>query len=217
MARLLLLRDRNLQGETIMQAKGMSAIAAAFLASAAAAAPINIPVAAFRSIELNGGGQVILRHGPQQRVTLLSGSPDVSWIAVDPGEQAGRSRMNRRQDKLVIETCRRSCGKGYKLVVEVVTPAIEGVAVRGGGRIAANGAFPAQANLGAAIDGGGIIDIRALPGRQVGAAVHGGGRIMTTAQNSLGAAINGGGEVVYWGNPKVGSAVNGGGSVRRGN
>jgi len=200
-----------------MHGKVMAALAAALLGSAAAAAPTPVAVPAFRSIELNGGGQVILRHGPEQRLTLLSGSPEISRIEVDPPRQERRSGARSDRHNLVIQACRRSCGGGYKLVVEVVTPNIEGVAVRGGGRIESKNAFPAQSNLGVAIDGGGLIDVRSLPARTVGAAIHGGGSIFTTAEVTLGAAVNGGGAILYWGNPKVGSAVNGGGSVRRGN
>lgn len=188
------------------------ALGAAFLVGAAAPPPTLVPVPSFRSIELNGGGRVILRHGPQQRVTLLSGSTEISRIEVGPSGRRGTGNP----DQLVIDACRRSCNGRYQLEVEVVTPSIEGVAVKGGGRIQTVGAFPRQPRIGAAVHGGGQIDIRSLPARQVGAAISGGGNILTTAEDTLGAAINGGGAILYWGNPKVGSAVNGGGTVRRG-
>ncbi len=194
-----------------MKMSVLLAAGAALLTTAAAPAPTLVPVPEFRSIELNGGGRVILRHGPRQRVTLLSGDTAMSRIEVGGGRRGGSSNP----DQLVIDACRRSCSN-YRLEVEVVTPSIEGVAVNGGGRIVTAGAFPRQKAIGAAVHGGGQIDIRSLPARQVGAAISGGGNILTTAEETLGAAINGGGAILYWGNPQVGTAVQGGGTVRRG-
>ena len=186
-----------------------AAAAAAFL-GAAAPAPTVISLPAFRSVQLNGGGHVTLRHGPQQRVTLVSGSTDISGIEVRNGHYDGGTK-----DQLVIDACRRSCNGRYDLRVEIVTPNIEAVAINGGGRIETSGAFPRKDNLGVAVAGGGTIDVRSLPAKNVGAAIRGGGRIYVAAQESLGAAINGGGAIFYAGNPKIETAINGGGTDTR--
>lgn len=193
--------------------------AAVLLAAAPqqASAQTVVPVPEFRSVELNGGGKVILRHGPVQRVTLIRGSTEITRVRVEGGERRriGKDSYVSNADQLVIDACKRSCS-GYDLVVEVVTPSIEAIAINGGGRIAAEGRFPRQANVGMAVNGGGLIDARALPVSNVGAAVSGGGLIQTRAESTLGAAIQGGGAIRYWGDPTIGTSIDGGGTVTRG-
>ena len=178
----------------------------ALAAPQGASAQIVVPLAEFRSVELNGGGRVHLRHGPVQRVTFLTGDPRVTRLTVEE---------NGNQDRLVIDTCRRSCDD-YRLELEIVSPNISGVAINGGGLIDARGGFPAQSSIGVAVKGGGQIDARGLPARNVGAAVTGGGRIFTRASGSLSAAVRGGGNITYWGNPAVTTAIAGGGVVEPG-
>ena len=190
----------------------------------AAAAPQSasarevVPLPKFRSVELNGGGRVVLRHGPVQRVTLLEGSTEVSGLRVSSGEQQrrGRNTFISNPDQLVIDVCKRSCNGRYDLVVEIVSPSIDAIAVNGGGTVETTGRFPRQGNVGIAVNGGGEIDARALAASNVGAAVSGGGLILTRPESSLGAAIQGGGEIRYWGDPVVGTAIDGGGKVTRG-
>ncbi len=178
----------------------------AFATPQVASAEVVVPLAKFRSVELNGGGRVHLRHGPVQRVTFLKGDPRVTRLTV---EDEGN------QDRLVIDTCRRSCDD-YRLELEIVSPNISGVAINGGGLIDARGGFPAQSAIGVAVKGGGQIDARGLPARNVGAAVTGGGKIFTRASGSLSAAVRGGGNITYWGNPSVTTAIAGGGVVEPG-
>jgi hypothetical protein len=180
-----------------------SILAAALLPSAAFAASA-VPVGPFRSVELRGGGHVILRHGAVQRVTLLDGSMQFTRFHVNG------------DGKLVIDTCDQDCPHHYDLEVEIVTPRIEGVAISGGGKIESESGFGRQDSIGAAIQGGGHIDIRSIDAVHVDAAVDGGGHIALRAQRSLQAAVNGGGNISYWGNPSVTSAVDGGGSVSKG-
>lgn len=178
------------------------ASAAALLAVAPAPAQTPVAVPAFDSVELRGGGEVILRHGPTQRVTLRRGSREFTRFSVD------------REGQLTIDACIRQC-RDYDLEVEIVTPAIEGVAIRGGGEIRTAGSFPDRGMLGVAISGGGAIDVSAIESGSVAAAIRGGGEIRAHARNSLMAAIHGGGSIRYRGNPHVTSAVRGGGSVAR--
>jgi hypothetical protein len=115
----------------------------------------------------------------------------------------------------VIDTCRRSCND-YRLELEIVSPNISGVAINNGGQIQTRGGFPAQDSIGVAVRSGGQIDARGLPARNVGAAVSGGGKILTRASGSLSAAVQGGGNITYWGDPSVTTAIQGGGVVEPG-
>jgi hypothetical protein len=179
-------------------------IAGGALVSSAALTAETVSVPPFRSIELRGGGHVTLRPGPEQRVTLLSGSARYTQFHV------------RHEGQLVIHACDNNCPRHYDLEIEIVTPAIQGVALSGGGEIVAERGFGHQRSIGTAIEGGGEIDVRAIPVSSADAAVDGGGDIRLSAERSLEAAVNGGGNISYWGNPSVTSAVDGGGSVNRG-
>jgi hypothetical protein len=180
--------------------------AAAFaggFAVAVAAAQTAVPLAHFNTIELRGGGHVVLRHGAQQKVTLLQGSTQYTRFEM---EHAG---------KLVIDTCNSDCPMHYDLEIEIVTPDIHGVAIDGGGAIESAPGFPTQGAITAAINGGGRIDMRNLAAANGTAAVDGGGHIEINASGHLTAAVNGGGNIRYVGNPQVTTAIDGGGSVQR--
>lgn len=188
----------------------MNTAAAFSLALALLAAPApsqgaeSIAVPAFRSVQLRGGGNVVIRPGPVQRVTIVSGSSAFTRLRVE------------RDGQLRIEACNARCPQLYRLTVEIESPALPDVAVAGGGRIAAAPGFRPQPRLSAAIQGGGEIDTRALDARDASAAVQGGGTILLRAGASLNAAVNGGGDVRYWGAPSVTSAIAGGGRVSKG-
>jgi hypothetical protein len=170
-----------------------------------AASPANnVSVGPFRSIELRGGGHVILRHGSEQRVTLVQGSAEYTRFHIEHDGQ------------LVIDACDEICPHRYDLEVEIVTPRIDGVAIEGGGKIESGSGFGRQASIGVAIEGGGHIDVRSIDAEHADAAVNGGGNISVRADRSLQAAVDGGGNISYWGNPSVTSAVSGGGSVSQG-
>lgn len=172
------------------------------LTAVAAAAQMPISVQRFDEIELRGGGTVTLRQGAAQSVTMTRGDADMTRFTVEDG-------------KLIIQTCVRSC-RDYNLAVDVVVPRIEGVAITGGGQIRAEQGFGASDALAAAVQGGGSIDVRAIPAASVTAAVQGGGHIRTRARDTLTAAVTGGGSITYWGDPRMTEAVQGGGSIQRG-
>jgi hypothetical protein len=176
--------------------------AAAALLTFPAAAQTPVSVAVFDSLQLHGGGEVVLRHGPEQRVTLLEGDPEFASIEVE------------RDGDLVIRPCRRSC-RDQRLRVEVVTPRIDAVAITGGGLIRAEGRFPARESVALAVTGGGTIDARALTADNVFTAVTGGGRIRTAPRETLVAAVRGGGAILYSGDPDKTVAIDGGGTVTR--
>jgi hypothetical protein len=162
-----------------------------------------VPVPSFRSVQLRGGGEVLIRPGSVQRVMVTEGSARISRFHVD------------RDGQLRIDVCDGNCPRRYRLRVEIQSPFAPDAAIAGGGLIRATGGFPAQRKLSAAIMGGGKIDMLAVSAGSVHAAVHGGGLITVRARSQLSAAVNGGGEVRYAGNPTVSSAVNGGGAVHR--
>jgi hypothetical protein len=186
------------------------AIAALSLAAApdASAAEV-VPLPLFQSIELNGGGRVVIRHGAAQRVTILNGSSDYTSIRVT-------RRGNSESDRLVIEACNARCPQHYNLQIEIVTADVSAVAINGGGEILVEPGFPREQDVAAAVEGGGAIDLRALSVSDVAASVSGGGELLVNARDSLSASVNGGGAIRYWGNPAVSTSIDGGGIVRRG-
>jgi len=184
--------------KTHTRAAIIGAALAAVAVSAAAQTPVS--VSTFDSIELRGGGTVTVRHGDRQRVTLLSGDLDTSRFSVD------------EQGRLTITACRNSC-RNYRLRVEIVTPDIEALGIKGGGSIRTEGDFPYRDVLAAGVAGGGSLDVAAIEAGTVTAGIQGGGSIRTHARDSLVAGIQGGGTVRYLGDPRVTSGINGGGSV----
>ncbi|MBV8799716.1 MAG: DUF2807 domain-containing protein [Alphaproteobacteria bacterium] len=164
----------------------------------------TVSVPPFRSVELRGGGHIVLRRGPEQRVTVVEGSTEFARLHI------------KDEGRLVIDACNQHCPHRYNLEVEIVTPRIEGVAIEGGGKIETEPRFGRQGTVDAAIEGGGHIDIRSIDADHADAAVSGGGNIDLRAERSLEAAVDGGGNILYWGNPSVTSAVNGGGNVGKG-
>ena len=177
--------------------------ALAFVASAPVLATEMVPVPAFHSVELRGGGDVIVVPGRVQRVTLIQGSTQFT-------------RFHMRGDgELLIDACNQRCPRNYPLQIRIESPRVPDLAISGGGTIRAAAGFAGQGKLAAAIRGGGTIDLRSVEAGDVSAAVNGGGDIFVRARSSLSAAVNGGGDVHYSGNPQVSMAVHGGGDVRR--
>ena len=175
----------------------------AFAASAPVVAAEHVHVPGFRSVELRGGGDVTLRSGPVQRVTIVEGSSQVTRIYVV------------RDRKLRIDVCDNRCPRNYRLRVDIQSPGVPDVAIAGGGKIQASGGFPSQRQVAVAVDGGGNIDLRSIDATHVTAAVNGGGHITVRPRSRLTAAVNGGGAIRYWGDPQVTMVVHGGGTVRR--
>jgi len=172
----------------------------ALLATPALAGTV-VQVGPFNRIALNGGGEVILKHGATQRVTLIKGSTAHTSFTV------------RNDGELDIDACNVSCPHQYDLTIEIVTPNLRGAAIDGGGEIHTDGAVPAQPDFAAAINGGGEIDVRAIRAGKGEASIQGGGKIMLTASSALAASVSGGGEIVYRGNPEVTQSIQGGGEV----
>jgi len=183
----------------------LTAAATGLAASPGTTAQSTYSVGAFATIHLESGGEVIVRHGSTQKVTLVKGRNECTRVTVDDGE-------------LLIEGPHRQCpGKGEEMVIEVQTPAIEKLEVSDGGTLRTQGSFPAQEKLLGMVENGGRLDMRSLNAKAVRAGVRQGGGILTKPTVSLQARIEQGGMITYWGKPEVESRVEHGGAVTRGN
>jgi Putative auto-transporter adhesin, head GIN domain len=178
--------------------------AVAFAAAAPALVTEVVPLSHFNSIELRGGGELMLRPGPIQRLTLVEGSSQFTNIRVGS------------DGRLKISACNARCPQHYRLRILVESPSVPVLAVEGGGAITAAAGFAVQRAVTLAVHGGGSIDARAIPVNAATAAIHGGGDIKVQPREALTAAVNGGGTVRYWGSPVVTSVIKGGGNVRPG-
>jgi hypothetical protein len=174
----------------------------ALVASAPALASELVPLPQFDAVELRGGGNVTVAAGPVERVTIVEGSTRFTRVHVD------------RNRTLKIETCDGACPPSYRLRVQIESPNVPTLVVDGGGSISAASGFGPQGRLVLAVNGGGIIDTRAVDAGDVTAAVNGGGKLFVRARSALTGAVHGGGSVLYWGNPQVTTAIQGGGSVQ---
>ena len=168
------------------------------------AAQTVVPVEPFRSIELRGGGTVIINHGPTQGVTVLKGSLDYTRFKIADGRS------------LVIDRCDIRCPRGYDLQIEIVTPDIVGLLVTDGGTIQIRAGFPPKTEIEAAVRDGGAIDIRSMVVDRVTASVKEGGVILTIPQIALSASVVNGGTINYWGDAHVESSVRSGGDISKG-
>ena len=173
----------------------------AFAAAVPALAAESISVPQFRSVQLRGGGSVIVVPGAAQRVAILEGSSRFTRIYVD------------RDRQLKIDYCAVPCPRNYRLRVQISSPQAPALAINGGGQISAANGFAMQPELAVAVNGGGRIDARPIPAAHVSAAVNGGGELLVHPRAALAAAVRGGGAIRYWGNPAVSQVVSGGGAV----
>ena len=135
---------------------------AALAASAPALAVEQVPVPAFRAIELHGGGIVTVIPASVQRVTIVEGATQFTRVRVD------------REGKLEIDACNERCPADYHLRIRIETPSIMGLGVNGGGLMTTEQGFAPQREIGVAVNGGGKIDARSIDAAAVGAAVNGG-------------------------------------------
>ena len=172
------------------------------VAGVAMAAQEARQVAPFKSIEVSGGAHVVLRNASAHRVRVVSGSMEMSRVAVTGGT-------------LVIDKCRTKCQKGYRLELEVFAPGVTRISVAHGGRIESREGFARQPELAVDVENGGPIDVRSIAADRVTASVNQGGGIMTAARAWLSATVANGGNITYWGDPEVRRSVDHGGAVQK--
>lgn len=176
---------------------------AAFVAAPASAAETVVPVQPFHSVGLTGDAHVTIHYGPAQRVVLVNGSTEITHISVDEP----------RSGSLEIDACLHRCPSGYNPIIEITTPDIGGLAVKGDGLIEVVDRFPPRETLGVAVSGDGSIAAEHVHATTVHAAVHGDGQITISVGGELIAAVNGDGAIRYFGKPRVLSAVHDGGVI----
>lgn len=169
----------------------------------AVAAETVIHVPPFHSVGVTGDAHVTIRYGAEQRVVLVNGSPDVTRIRVDEP----------RSGSLEIDACLHRCPSSYEPMIEITTPDIEGLAVKGDGTIEIVDSFPQRDTMGVAVSGGGSIKAERARADTIHAAVNGDGQITVRASRELIAAVNGDGAIRYFGHPGVLSAVRNGGLI----
>ncbi len=163
----------------------------------------TVSVTHFNSIGLKGDGHVTIRYGLQQRVVLVKGSTEFTHIYVDePGSGS-----------LEIDGCPRRCPRNYNPIIEITTPDIQGLAIKGDGVIDVADSFPQGDTLGVAVSGDGSIEAERLRATTVHAALHGDGKITISVSGELIAAVNGDGAIRYFGRPHVLSAAHNGGLI----
>lgn len=175
----------------------------AFTISAPAFGTEPVQVPSFRSVQVRGGGDVMIVPGPVQRVTVLHGSTRFTTFRV------------RRDRQLQIDACNGQCPRNYNLRIRIESPRVPDVAITGGGTIIASAGFAPQPHIAAAVTAGGTIDLRAIEAHDVSAAVNAGGDIYVRPRATLTAAVKAGGDIHYAGHPQVFTAISDGGNVSR--
>src|SRR5687768_113955 len=110
----------------------MFVVLATTVPASSGAAQTVIPLGQFRSVELHNGGNVLLRHGPTQRVTLLTGSLQCTQVRLADGQRLVINNDGHGRD----------CGRHERLRIEVITPELSAVSVSNGGTLQSIGAFP---------------------------------------------------------------------------
>ena len=187
----------------------LSTLAAAALIGGTALADTNVAVQPFHSVTIQGMGHVTFVHGAEQRVVLKQGDTNNTQVYVKDGD-------------LVFKSCPRkgwfgwnsSCPVGYNLDVVITTPGLAGVEIDGSGKIEAAGGFPQQPKLDIEINGSGNVDLMNLPAASTDVAIHGSGKVLTTARDKLDVEIAGSGTVIYGGSPQISQTIMGSGAVK---
>jgi hypothetical protein len=175
------------------------ASAGALLATSAFAQQ-SLPLGQFDSVSATDGADVAIHHGAVQQVTILRGDAQTSRIEV-------------RDGKLEIVTCRHVCPWHYELKVAITMPNLKSASADDGADIRAEGAFPAQPMLAVNADDGGDIDLRAIPAAHADAKADDGGEIRVRATASLNATATDGGNITYSGRPALNMRSDDGGQI----
>ena len=184
-------------------------VAATALLTTGAHADTTVGVGQFHSVTIEGMGHVTFRHGDRQRVVLKEGDTNNTKIYVKDGD-------------LVFKSCPgtgflgwgNSCPSGYDLQVEITTPGLSGVEIDGSGKFDVAGSFPQQPKLAIEINGSGNVDLSGMPASSSDVAIHGSGKVFTTAHDRLDVEIAGSGTVIYSGAPHINQTIMGSGVVK---
>lgn len=159
-----------------------ASMAAPMVAQAAAPGGEGALLAPFSAITLHGWAEIRVRHGPEPRVRVIGGSASKAVYFVENG-------------RLGVMACTQACPP-QNLVLEVTTPDLPSLAVIGGGVIKAQPGFPAPSSVGAAVTGGGIVDVSAVRSPSGRVDIMSGGSVIADPDTALETHITDGGSVI---------------------
>lgn len=176
----------------------------------------------FHQVELRGAGDLVVVVGPATSLTLTG----------DP-ERLKDLKTEVREGRLVIDQERGwNWFRHGELKIELTTPTLDGLAIRGAGDASVSGVNGPQlvleidgagdlrasgetGALEAHIKGAGDMDLSQLAARDAKVSINGAGDLRVRASGALEATINGAGSISYAGNPQpVKTRINGAGSIK---
>lgn len=177
-------------------------------------------VAAFKSVELSGANNVVIRVGEKQSVVVRADENLLDRVTTEV-----------QSDKLVIANTPGSLTTKSPMSVEVKVPTLDALTLTGSGNVVINGiaseslevTLPGSGTLTASgtttrldvtVSGSGTVQFTRLVANDVRAVVSGSGSIFLTATKSLDASVPGAGAILYVGNPRdVTKSVTGTGTI----
>jgi|SRR5262245_35066433 len=177
-------------------------------------------VAAFKSVELAGANNVVVRVGGEQSVVVNADDNLVDRVTTDvhsgtlviantSGGFTTNSPMSVDVDVPTLDALTLT-GSGNIVVTGIDAESLE-VSLPGSGMITGDGT---ATRLDVRVDGSGMVQFAELVASDVRAAVAGSGSVFITATKSLAASVSGSGAIVYAGNPQdVTRSVTGTGAI----
>lgn len=177
-------------------------------------------VAAFNSVELAGGNNVVIHVGEKKSVVVKA--DDNLLNRVTTNVKSGTLVIGNTQGSLTTKTPMSvvvgvptldtlTLGGGGNIVVNGINAGKLTVTLAGGGNITGSGT---ATSLDVSVNGSGNVWLTRLAAEYVHAVVSGSGNIYVTATRSLDASVPGSGTIVYAGNPKkVTKSVTGSGAI----
>ncbi len=177
-------------------------------------------LAAFKSVELAGGNNVVIHVGEKQSVVVRADDNLLDRVTTEV--QSG---------KLVIANTPGSLTTTSPMSVEVRVPTLDALTLSGSGNVVVDGieaesltvTLPGSGTftgsgtarrLDVSVGGSGTVQFTRLVAHDVRAVVGGSGSIFITATNSLDASVSGSGAILYTGNPQdVTRSVTGSGVI----
>jgi hypothetical protein len=177
-------------------------------------------VAAFNSVELAGGNNVVIRVGEKQSVVVRADDNLLQRIttkvqssklviANTPGSLTTKSPMSVEVDVPTLNALTLS-GSGNIVVGGIETESLE-VSLPGSGTLSGSGT---ATRLDVTVSGSGTVQLTRLVANDVRAVVSGSGSIFVTATESLDASVSGSGAILYAGSPQdVTKSVTGTGAI----
>ena len=180
-------------------------------------------VAAFKTVELAGSNNVVIRVGEKQSVVVKGDDNLLDRVTTDV--QSGTLVIGNTPGSFTTET---------PMSVEVSVPTLTALKLAGSGNIVVNGieteslkvALPGSGTLTGSgsttlldvtVSGSGTVQFTQLVADNAQAVVSGSGSIFITATKSLDASVSGSGAILYSGNPQdVTKSVTGTGAITGG-